>query len=145
MHYVGYAEMAAAVSNAGGLGVITALTVAQGENALQRLRDEIRRCKELTKKPFAVNITLLPVGVEPDYMGILDVIISEGVRIVETAGRSPSKVIGKLKEHGIIVIHKCVAIRHALSAAKIGADIISMDGFDCEYGTAVGCGSQGIF
>jgi nitronate monooxygenase len=131
MHYVGYAEMAAAVSNAGGLGIITALTVAQPPRGAEALRDEIRKCKSLTNKPFGVNITLLPVGVPPDYEGIMNVIIDEGVKIVETAGRNPEPVIKKLKSAGIIVIHKCVAIRHAETAARMGADMISMDGFDC--------------
>mmetsp|Transcript_34671 Transcript_34671/g.79415 ORF Transcript_34671/g.79415 Transcript_34671/m.79415 type:complete len:330 (-) Transcript_34671:64-1053(-) len=131
MHYVGYAELAAAVSNAGGLGVITALTVAQPPKGKEALRDEIRKCRSLTDKPFAVNITLLPVGVPPDYEGIMQVIIEEKVKVVETAGRNPEKVIKKLKENGIFVIHKCVAVRHAQTAAKMGADFISMDGFDC--------------
>lgn len=131
MHYVGYAEMAAAVSNAGGLGIITALTVAQPPRGKEALRDEIRKCKALTDKPFGVNITLLPVGVPPDYEGIMQVIIDEGIKIVETAGRNPEPVIKKLKSAGIIVIHKCVAIRHAETAARMGADMISMDGFDC--------------
>eukprot|EP00939_MAST-03C_sp_MAST-3C-sp1_P004299 g4299.t1 len=131
MHYVGYAEMAAAVSNAGGLGVITALTVAQPPRGAEALRDEIRKCKKLTDKPFGVNVTLLPVGVPPDYEGIVRVIIEEGVKVVETAGRNPKPVLVPLKKAGIKIIHKCVAIRHALSAAKAGADMISMDGFDC--------------
>jgi len=131
MHYVGYAEMAAAVSNAGGLGIITALTVAQPPRGKEALRDEIRKCKALTNKPFGVNITLLPVGVPPDYEGIMQVILDEGVKIVETAGRNPEPVIKKLKSAGVIVIHKCVAIRHAETAQRMGADMISMDGFDC--------------
>lgn len=132
MHYVGYADMAAAVSNAGGLGIITALTVAQPQNGgAEGLRKEIRKCRELTQKPFGVNITLLPVGVQPDFDGIVKVIIEEGVKIVETAGRNPGQIIAKLKEAGIIIIHKCVAVRHALTAQKFGADMISMDGFDC--------------
>jgi len=131
MHYVGYAEMAAAVSNAGGLGIITALTVAQPPRGKEALRDEIRKCKALTSKPFGVNITLLPVGVPPDYEGIIQVIKEEGVKIVETAGRNPEKVIKTLKDAGCFIIHKCVTIRHAQTAARIGADMISMDGFDC--------------
>lgn len=131
MHYVGYPSLAAQVSNAGGLGIITALTIAQGDRGAEKLREAIRECRRLTDKPFGVNITLLPVGVPPDYEGIIRVIIEEGVKIVETAGRSPAKVIKPLKSAGIVVIHKCVAIRHALSAAKAGADMISMDGFDC--------------
>jgi nitronate monooxygenase len=131
MHYVGYADMAAAVSNGGGLGIITALTVAQPPRGAEALRDEIRKCRQLTDKPFGVNITLLPVGVPPDYEGIIKVIIEEGIKVVETAGRNPEPVIKKLKGAGIVVIHKCVAIRHALTAQKMGADMISMDGFDC--------------
>jgi len=131
MHYVGYAELAAAVSNAGGLGIITALTVAQPPKGKEALRDEIRKCRKLTDKPFGVNLTLLPVGVPPDYDGIIDVCIEEGVKIMETAGRSPDAVIKRLKENGIFVIHKCVAVRHAQTAARMGADFISMDGFDC--------------
>jgi len=131
MHYVGYAELAAAVSNAGGLGIITALTVAQPPRGAEALRDEIKKCRELTDKPFGVNITLLPVGVPPDYEGIVKIILEEGVKVVETAGRSPDAIIKPLKAAGVVVIHKCVAIRHALSAARAGADMISMDGFDC--------------
>jgi NAD(P)H-dependent flavin oxidoreductase YrpB (nitropropane dioxygenase family) len=115
----------------GGLGIITALTVAQPPRGAEALRDEIRKCRALTNKPFGVNITLLPVGVPPDYEGIIKVIIEEGIRIVETAGRTPTEVIGPLKKAGVFVIHKCVAIRHALSAARAGVDMISMDGFDC--------------
>jgi len=131
MHYVGYAEMAAAVSNAGGLGIITALTVAQPPAGKEALRNEIKKCRKLTDKPFGVNLTLLPVGVPPDYEGIIQVIIEEGVKIVETAGRNPEKVIKQFKDAGVFVIHKCVAVRHALTAQKMGADMISMDGFDC--------------
>lgn len=132
MHYVGYAEMAAAVSNAGGLGIVTALTVAQPQlGGAENLRKELQKCKALTKKPFGVNLTLLPVGVPPDYEGIVKVIIEEKVPVVETAGRNPGDFIKIFKKHGIKVIHKCVAIRHAMSAMKQGADMISMDGFDC--------------
>ncbi|CAE7835194.1 unnamed protein product [Symbiodinium sp. CCMP2592] len=131
MHFVGYADMAAAVSNAGGLGIITALTVAQPPKGKEALRDEIRKCRELTDKPFGVNITLLPVGVPPDFDGIVQVLIEEKVKVVETAGRNPEKVIKQCKDAGMFVIHKCVAVRHALTAQKMGADMISMDGFDC--------------
>ncbi|CAE7230740.1 unnamed protein product [Symbiodinium natans] len=131
MHYVGYAEMAAAVSNAGGLGIITALTVAQPPKGKEALRDEIRKCRQLTDKPFGVNITLLPVGVPPDFDGIVQVLIEEKIKVVETAGRNPEKVIKQCKDAGMFVIHKCVAVRHALTAQKMGADMISMDGFDC--------------
>eukprot|EP00747_Dinoflagellata_sp_TGD_P207979 gnl/TRDRNA2_/TRDRNA2_81506_c0_seq1.p1 gnl/TRDRNA2_/TRDRNA2_81506_c0~~gnl/TRDRNA2_/TRDRNA2_81506_c0_seq1.p1 ORF type:complete len:345 (-),score=101.43 gnl/TRDRNA2_/TRDRNA2_81506_c0_seq1:72-974(-) len=123
--------MAAAVSNAGGLGIITSLTVAQGPDGSEKLRKEIKKCKSLTDKPFGVNLTLLPVGVPPDWDGIVKVIIEEKVKVCETAGRNPEEIIKKLKAAGIIVIHKCVAVRHAQTAARSGADMISMDGFDC--------------
>merc|ERR1712224_129420 len=110
---------------------ITALTVAQPPRGAEALRDEIRKCKSMTDKPFGVNITLLPVGIPPDYEGIIKVCIEEGIKIIETAGRSPDKVIKQLKAAGMIVIHKCVAIRHAQTAARMGADMISLDGFDC--------------
>eukprot|EP01127_Copromyxa_protea_P021039 TRINITY_DN7133_c0_g1_i1.p1 TRINITY_DN7133_c0_g1~~TRINITY_DN7133_c0_g1_i1.p1 ORF type:complete len:334 (-),score=91.20 TRINITY_DN7133_c0_g1_i1:23-985(-) len=127
MHYVSYAEMAAAVSNAGGLGIITALTQESPED----LRKEIRKCRTLTQKPFGVNITLLPAFNAPDYDGFCRVIIEEGIKVVETAGNNPAKFIQLFKKNNIIVIHKCVAIRHALSAQKAGADILSIDGFEC--------------
>lgn len=127
MHFVGFAELAAAVSNAGGLGTITALTQPNAE----ALRLEIRKCRSLTSKPFAVNVTLLPAMVPPDYPAYCKVIIEEGVRIVETAGNNPGEYIKFFKSHGCTVLHKCVAIRHALSAERMGADIISMDGFEC--------------
>ena len=127
MHFVGYATLAAAVSNAGGLGIITALT----QPTPEALRREIRKCRELTSKPFGVNLTLLPALAPPDYPAYIRVIIEEGVKIVETAGRSPAEIIKPLKAANIIVIHKCVALRHALTAQKLGADIVSVDGFDC--------------
>ena len=127
MHYVGYASLAAAVSNAGGLGIITALTQPNAE----ALRREIQKCRTLTTKPFGVNITLLPVGAKPDFEGIIRVVIEEGIKVVETAGRNPEQVIKTLKKAGIYVIHKCVALRHALTAQRHGADMISMDGFEC--------------
>lgn len=114
MHYVGYATMAAAVSNAGGLGVITALTFPTPE----ALRDEIHKMRQLTTKPFGVNITLLIALKPPNYGAHIDVIIKEGIKIVETAGRSPETVIKILKEN-ITVIHKCVTIKHALSAQNL--------------------------
>eukprot|EP01079_Euglenida_sp_SAG-EU17-18_P001869 gene1869-466_t len=127
MHFVGYAQLAAAVSNAGGLGIITALTQPTPED----LRSEIRKARGLTRLPFGVNLTLLPVGGTPDYEGYAKVIIDEGVKVVETAGRNPKKWIPFFKEHGCVVIHKCVAIRHGLTAEKLGADILSIDGFEC--------------
>ncbi|KAH7165299.1 hypothetical protein EDB81DRAFT_838103 [Dactylonectria macrodidyma] len=125
--YVGYASLAAAVSNAGGLGMITALIFREPEE----LREEIRKCRKLTKNPFAVNITLLPALAPPDYGTYVRVIIEEGVRIVETAGNSPGPVIKALKKAGVIVLHKCTTIRHAESAIRLGADFLSIDGFEC--------------
>lgn len=127
MHYVGYAELAASVSNAGGIGFITALTQPTPED----LRKEIRKCKTLTDKPFGVNFTLLPALQPPDYKTYCRVIIEEGIKVVETAGRKPDAFIKAFKEHGIYVIHKCVQVKHALHAQKLGVDCISMDGFEC--------------
>jgi nitronate monooxygenase len=127
MHYVGYAEMAAAVSNAGGLGIITALTQPSPED----LRAEIKKCKGLTDKPFGVNLTILPMIGGADYPAIMKVIIEEGVKVVETAGRSPKDLVKPLKAAGVVIVHKCVSIKNALSAERLGVDMISMDGFDC--------------
>lgn len=127
MQWVGYAEMAAAVSNAGGLGLLTALTQPTPED----LRKEIRKTKTLTKYPFGVNITLLPAMVPPDYGAYAQVVIDEGIKIVETAGNSPGPVIKMLKAVGIIILHKCTTIRHAESAIKLGVDFLSIDGFEC--------------
>ncbi|KAI5865931.1 2-nitropropane dioxygenase family oxidoreductase [Durotheca rogersii] len=127
MQHVGVAELAAAVSNAGGLGILTALT----QPTPEALRNEIRRCRKMTNYPFGVNITLLPALVPPDYAAYAQVVIDEGVKIVETAGNSPGPVITKLKAAGIIVLHKCTTIRHAQSAIKLGVDFLSIDGFEC--------------
>ncbi|KAI0601023.1 2-nitropropane dioxygenase family oxidoreductase [Biscogniauxia sp. FL1348] len=127
MQHVGYAELAAAVSNAGGLGILTALTQPTPED----LRNEIRRCRKMTKNPFGVNITLLPALQPPDYGAYAQVTIDEGIKVVETAGNSPGPVISKLKKAGIIVLHKCTTIRHAQSAIKLGVDFLSIDGFEC--------------
>ncbi|KAL4895251.1 hypothetical protein BDV59DRAFT_211609 [Aspergillus ambiguus] len=127
MQWVGYAEMASAVSNAGGLGLITALALPTPED----LRKEIRRCREMTKCPFGVNLTLLPAMIPPDYGAYAQVIIDEGIKVVETAGNSPGPVIKQLKTAGIIVLHKCTTIRHAKAAVKMGVDFLSMDGFEC--------------
>jgi len=127
MHYVGYAVLAAAVSNAGGLGVITALT----QKTPDALREEIRKCKQLTSKPFGVNVTLLPMLAPPDYGAYAQVIVDEKVPVVETAGRNPEKMIKFFSAHGIKVIHKCVTVRHALSAERMGAHAISLDGYEC--------------
>lgn len=127
MHYVGFAELAAAVSNAGGLGIITALT----QPDPQSLAREIRRCREMTDKPFGVNLTFLPARNPPDYPGYVRAIIDGGVRIVETAGNNPQKWLPMLHEAGIKVIHKCTSVRHALKAESIGCDAVSVDGFEC--------------
>lgn len=127
MHYVGFAELAAAVSNAGGLGTITGLT----QKTAADLANEIARCRDMTDKPFAVNLTFLPSLSSPDYPGYIKAIIEGGVKYVETAGRSPEQYMPYLKEAGIKVIHKCTSVRHALKAQKIGCDAVSVDGFEC--------------
>jgi NAD(P)H-dependent flavin oxidoreductase YrpB (nitropropane dioxygenase family) len=127
MQWVGYAEMAAAVSNAGGLGILTALTQPTPED----LRKEIRRCRKMTSNPFGVNITLLPTMNAPPYKEYAQVVIDEGIKAVETAGNSPGPVIKQLKAAGIIILHKCTTIRHAQSAVKLGVDFLSIDGFEC--------------
>ena len=127
MHFVGFAEMAAAVSNAGGLGIITGLT----QRTPEELAKEIRRCREMTNKPFGVNLTFLPSVTPPDYPGYIRPIIDGGVKIVETAGNNPQKWLPALKEAGIKVIHKCTSVRHSLKAESIGCDAVSVDGFEC--------------
>jgi nitronate monooxygenase len=127
MHWVGFAEMAAAVSNAGGLGIITALTQPTPED----LAKEIAKCNEMTDKPFGVNLTFLPGFKEPPYPEYIEAIINGGVRIVETAGRSPEQYLPALKDGGIKVIHKCTSVRHSLKAERIGCDAVSVDGFEC--------------
>ncbi len=127
MHYVGYANLAAAVSNAGGLGIITGLT----QGTPEKLSAEIKRCNELTNKPFGVNMTFLPSLTPPDYPGMFQAIIDGGVKIVETAGNNPQQWIPMMKEAGIKVIHKCTSVRHSLKAQKIGCDAVSVDGFEC--------------
>lgn len=127
MHYVGFAEMAAAVSNAGGLGIITGLT----QKSAADLANEIARCKDMTDKPFGVNLTFLPVVNQPDYQGMVKAIIEGGVKVVETAGNNPQSVLPYLKDAGIKVIHKCTSVRHSLKAQAIGCDAVSVDGFEC--------------
>jgi NAD(P)H-dependent flavin oxidoreductase YrpB (nitropropane dioxygenase family) len=127
MHYVGYAEMAAAVSNAGGLGILTGLT----QPTPGDLEKEIARCHEMTDKPFGVNLTILPMFVTPPYDEYMRVIIEGGVKIVETAGRSPESFMPTLKAAGVKVIHKCTSVRHSLKAQRIGCDAVSVDGFEC--------------
>ena len=127
MHFVGFAELAAAVSNAGGLGLITGLT----QRSPELLANEIRRCREMTDKPFGVNLTFLPVLAAPDYPGYIRAIIDGGIKVVETAGNNPQKWLPALHEAGIKVIHKCTSVRHSLKAESIGCDAVSVDGFEC--------------
>ncbi len=127
MHFVGFAELAAAVSNAGGLGTITGLT----QKTPGDLANEIAKCNDMTDKPFAVNLTFLPTVSSPDYPGYVKAIIDGGVKIVETAGRNPVQVLPHLKDAGVKVIHKCTSVRHSLKAQNIGCDAVSVDGFEC--------------
>lgn len=127
MMWVGRAELVSAVSNAGGLGLLTALTQPTPDD----LRREIDRCRTMTDKPFGVNLTILPSMNAPDYPGYRRAIVESGVKIVETAGHRPQEHVEEFKAHGITVIHKCTAVRHALSAERMGVDIISIDGFEC--------------
>lgn len=127
MHYVGFAELASAVSNAGGLGIITGLT----QKSPNDLAKEIARCHEMTDKPFGVNLTFLPTVAAPDYPGYIDAIIHGGIKIVETAGRNPQPYMEQLKKADIKVIHKCTSVRHSLKAEAIGCDAVSVDGFEC--------------
>lgn len=127
MHYVGLAELASAVSNAGGLGIITGLT----QGTPEKLTAEINKCNDMTDKPFGVNLTFLPSLTPPDYPGLIESIIKGGVKVVETAGNNPAQWLPILKENGIKVIHKCTSVRHALKAESIGCDAVSVDGFEC--------------
>jgi nitronate monooxygenase len=127
MQWVGTAELASAVSNAGGLGILTALTQPDPE----ALRNEIARCRSMTDQPFGVNLTILPTVKPPPYAEYMQVIIDSGVKIIETAGNSPKDFATKLKAAGLTVVHKCTSVRHALSAERYGVDMISIDGFEC--------------
>ncbi|WP_407117252.1 NAD(P)H-dependent flavin oxidoreductase [Bradyrhizobium sp. LMG 9283] len=127
MHYVGFAELAAAVSNAGGLGIITGLT----QRTPELLAKEIARCRDMTDKPFGVNLTFLPAFSAPPYPEYIAALREGGVKAVETAGRSPEQYMPALKAAGIKVIHKCTSVRHSLKAEKIGCDAVSVDGFEC--------------
>jgi NADH:quinone reductase (non-electrogenic) len=127
MHFVGVAELASAVSNAGGLGIITALT----QKTPDLLAREIARCRDMTDQPFGVNLTFLPTLSSPPYPEYTAAIIEDGVKIVETAGRSPEQYMPALKAAGIRVIHKCTSVRHSLKAERIGCDAVSVDGFEC--------------
>ena len=127
MHFVGFAELAAAVSNAGGLGIITGLT----QKTPELLAKEIARCRDMTDKPFGVNLTFLPAFSAPPYPEYIAAIVEGGVKAVETAGRSPEQYMPALKAAGIKVIHKCTSVRHSLKAERIGCDAVSVDGFEC--------------
>lgn len=127
MQWVGRAELASAVSNAGGLGILTALT----QPTPEALAQEITRCRDLTDKPFGVNLTILPTMTPPPYAEYRQAIVDSGVKIVETAGSKPQEHVDHFKSNGIIVIHKCTSVRHALSAQRMGVDVISIDGFEC--------------
>jgi len=127
MQWVGLAELASAVSNAGGLGILTALT----QPTPDALRNEIARTREMTDRPFGVNLTILPSINPPPYAEYVDAIIDGGVRIVETAGNSPKDFIARFKAAGVTIVHKCTTVRHALSAERNGVDIVSIDGLEC--------------
>jgi NADH:quinone reductase (non-electrogenic) len=127
MHFVGFAELAAAVSNAGGLGIITGLT----QKTPELLAKEIAKCRDMTNKPFGVNLTFLPSFSAPPYPEYIAAIREGGVKVVETAGRSPEQYMPALKQADIKVIHKCTSVRHSLKAEKIGCDAVSVDGFEC--------------
>ena len=127
MQWVGYAELASAVSNAGGLGILTGLTQPTPDD----LRKEIERCRTMTDKPFGVNMTIFPTINPPPYGEYIDAIIDSGVKIVETAGNGAVEFMPKLKAAGVKVIHKCVAVRHAIKAESLGVDAVSIDGFEC--------------
>src|SRR6201988_1509088 len=127
MHYVGFAELAAAVSNSGGLGIITGLT----QKTPELLAKEIARCRDMTDRPFGVNLTFLPAFSAPPYPEYIAAIKEGGVKAVETAGRSPEQYMPALKAAGIKVIHKCTSVRHSLKAERIGCDAVSVDGFEC--------------
>jgi NAD(P)H-dependent flavin oxidoreductase YrpB (nitropropane dioxygenase family) len=127
MMWVGRAELVSAVSNAGGLGILTALT----QPTPEALAAEIKRCRAMTDQPFGVNLTILPSAVPPPYEAYLDVVIGSGIKVLETAGNNPKEFIAKAKAAGVRIVHKCTAVRHALSAERNGVDAISIDGFEC--------------
>src|SRR6201996_7482002 len=127
MHFVGFAELAGAVSNAGGLGIITGLT----QKTPELLAKEIAKCHDMTDKPFGVNLTFLPAFTTPPYPEYIAAIREGGIKVVETAGRSPEQYMPALKAAGIKVIHKCTSVRHSLKAEQIGCDAVSVDGFEC--------------
>lgn len=126
MQWVGRAELASAVSNAGGLGILTGLT----QPTPEALKEEIKRCRQMTERPFGVNLTILPSANPPPYETYLDAILDSEVKVLETAGNNPADFIHKAKARGVTIIHKCTSIRHALSAERNGVDAISIDGFE---------------
>ena len=127
LQWVANADLVAAVANAGAMGFVTALSF----DSPERLRQEIQRCRDLTDKPFGVNITLLPTMRPPDYAGMARVCIEEGIRFVETAGSNPVQFMPAFKEAGVQVVHKCTSVRHALKAQDLGCAAVSIDGFEC--------------
>ena len=127
MMWVGRAELAAAVSNAGGFGILTALTQPTPEELVK----EIARCREMTDQPFGVNLTILPSAKPPPYEAYLDAALDNGIKVIETAGNNPKAFIDKAKARGVKIVHKCTAVRHALSAERNGVDAISIDGYEC--------------
>lgn len=124
--WIAKAELAAGVGNAGGIGFMTALTFPDAD----ALRAEIRKCKEMTDKPFGINLTFLPTLRPPDYPAYIDVCIEEGIKFIETAGRNPEPYMEQIKSADIKVVHKCTSVRHAIKAEKIGCDVVSIDGFE---------------
>jgi NADH:quinone reductase (non-electrogenic) len=127
MMWVGRAELASAVSNAGGFGILTALTQPTPEHLVK----EIERCRSMTDKPFGVNLTILPTATPPPYEAYLDAALDNGIKVLETAGNNPKEFIAKAKARGVKIVHKCTAVRHALSAERNGVDAISIDGMEC--------------
>src|SRR4030088_2989187 len=127
MHFVGFPELAPAVPGAGGLGIITGLT----QRTPELLAKEIAKCRDMTDKPFGVNLTFLPAFTSPPYPEYIAAIVVGGGRIGETAGRSPEQYMPALKAAGIKIIHKCTSVRHSLKAERIGCDAVSVDGFEC--------------
>lgn len=127
MQWVGTAEMASAVSNAGGLGILTALA----QPSPEALAHEIERCRGMTDQPFGVNLTILPSVKPPPCEAYLDAVIDSGVKVLETAGNSPKAFIERLKRNGVHIVHKCTSLRYALSAERNGVDVVSIDGFEC--------------
>ena len=124
--WIAKSELTAGVANAGGIGFMTALTFQEPED----LRAEIRKCRQMTNKPFGINLTFLPTLRQPDYPAYINVCVEEGIKFIETAGRNPEPYMGQIKSAGIKVIHKCTSVRHAVKAEKIGCDAVSIDGFE---------------